>query len=505
MAVSIKKTSSLLFLLRLLRMLLTVVTVTFTAKFFGVSVEKDMWVLASALVATITSAIWGPLNEVFRTKFVFLKEQEGEGNAIRKTASLIGFVFVVSLALVILIFVTSPVIGTLMTENLANASEQIFVMILILLVPTLLINEMANIGISVLNAYDVFYLPEIVGFVSGIVNLGAIILLAPVFGIYSLLVATYFGSIVLFLVVVFFLYKKRINIWNRLLKFKWIDIRVFLLFSLPFFFPYFAGQINFVFEKYLSGMLGAGMISSLDYSRQFINMLQSVISSVLTTIFVPILAKMYITKDREGFIKTLKENLAIMTLILCTASIFLTGATKPLCQFFFYRGRVSWEALQIIIRLTRMFGIAFWGVIVYIIFGLSLLASDKGKLYAAIGIANQILILLINLLCMPLMGIWIFPISYGIVHLLSGLYMFYKLDVDSHVAVIIPFVRGMLVTSVVVIFYYYLSDLMTGLNSFVCLLLIVSTLVVTIPVEAELIGIKVKKQIVKLYNKYGKR
>ena len=83
--------------------------------------------------------------------------------------------------------------------------------------------------------------------------------------------------------------------------------------------------------------------------------------------------------------------------------------------------------------------------------------------------------------------------------------MFYKLDVDSHVAVIIPFVKGMLVTSVVVLFYYYLSDLMTGLNSFVCLLLIVSTLVVTIPVEAELIGIKVKKQIVKLYNKYGKR
>jgi len=486
-------------------MLLTVVTVTFTAKFFGISVEKDMWVLASALIATITSAIWGPLNEVFRTKFVFLKEQEGEENAVRKTASLIGFVFVISLTLVILLLVTSPYVGNFMTRNLANASERIFVMILILLVPTILINEMTNIGISVLNAYDVYYLPEVVGLVSGLINLGAIILFAPVFGIYSLLVATYFGTIVLFLVVVSFLHKKRIYIWNRLFSFKWTDITPFIIFALPFFFPYFVGQMNFIFEKYLSGMLGSGMISSLDYSRQFINVLQSVIGSVLTTLFVPILAKDFITGDRTGFINTIKENFTMMILILCTASIFLIGATEPLCRFFFYRGRVSWEALQIIIRLTRMFGMAFWGVIVYVIFGMSLLASDKGKLYAAIGVANQILILLINLLCMPLMGIWIFPISYGIVHLLSGLYMFYKLDVDSHVAVIIPFVRGMLVTSVVVLFYYYLSDLMTGLNSFVCLLLIVSTLVVTIPVEAELIGIKVKKQIVKLYNKYGKR
>ena len=77
MAKSLKKTTLYLFILRLVRMVITVVTVTFSAKYFGVSMEKDMWVLTLTLITTITSAVWGPLNEVFRTKFVFIREQEG--------------------------------------------------------------------------------------------------------------------------------------------------------------------------------------------------------------------------------------------------------------------------------------------------------------------------------------------------------------------------------------------------------------------------------------------
>ena len=47
--------------------------------------EKDMWVLVTTFLLTVGTAIWGPINETFRAKFVFIKEQEGEAKAIMST------------------------------------------------------------------------------------------------------------------------------------------------------------------------------------------------------------------------------------------------------------------------------------------------------------------------------------------------------------------------------------------------------------------------------------
>ena len=40
------------------------------ANFFGVSKEKDVWLVAYTLIISIDLAIWGPLNDIFRTKFI---------------------------------------------------------------------------------------------------------------------------------------------------------------------------------------------------------------------------------------------------------------------------------------------------------------------------------------------------------------------------------------------------------------------------------------------------
>jgi hypothetical protein len=37
---------------------------------FGANDEKDGWILATAIYSTLGLAIWGPINETFRTKFV---------------------------------------------------------------------------------------------------------------------------------------------------------------------------------------------------------------------------------------------------------------------------------------------------------------------------------------------------------------------------------------------------------------------------------------------------
>ena len=503
MAKSLKKTTLYLFILRLVRMVITVVTVTFSAKYFGVSMEKDMWVLTLTLITTITSAVWGPLNEVFRTKFVFIREQEGAEKAVRKTASLVGFIFWVTIMIGLLLLVFASPISGMMTKNMQADAAALFISLLMLQIPSLLFNELTNIGISILNAYDVYYIPEIVGFAGGLINLAAIIALAPSWGIYSLLIGTYFGIFVLFGVVAYFLYKKDLKVWQHLFSVRWGDVKIFLLFALPFFFPYFVGQFNALFEKYLAGMLGSGNISSVEYARQFVSVLQNVQSSVLTTIMVPVLAKQFINKQQGEFNKTIKDNLMICMFIYGAAAIFMIGSATPLCDFFFNRGKVSPEALQMIITLTKLYGLAFFGVLMYLIMGMSLLASDKGKFYATAGVATQIVVLAINFLGCRLLRVYIFPISLGLVHLMAGVLMFCKNDVIERRHTLAYLSRALVSIAIIVLAIYTFNTLFIYDVAILRLVEVGISLVIALPLLGLMLGFDIKNIFNKLVKKFS--
>lgn len=420
---NIKKITSILFILRILRMSMSVVTLIFSAKYFGVSIERDVWILATTFLVTICSAVWGPINETFRAKFIFIRKQEGEQIALQKTASLIGFIVVVTLLLSFCILIFLHPISSAIVQLPTDEGNKLFVSLLLIILPTFLINELINICISILNAYEVYYIPEIAGAISSFLNIIIIACLAPVFGIYSLAISQYAALILLLLLVFYKVKQLNVFLLSQFRHIQYKYVKAFLFFALPFFLPYFVGQCNLLVEKWLAGLLGEGIISSLDYARQFTVVLQGVFGSILTTVMIPMLAQNYTKNDNGGFNKVFSEHLVVCFTILALAVPLLYGAAQPLCEFFFLRGNVSPEALQVIVVLTRMYAVAFVGIILYLLFGNALLASNKGKLYALCGVLAQILVIAINILFIHYYNIYIFPISVGASHLISAIIM----------------------------------------------------------------------------------
>ena len=88
-----KKKTSLLFIIRIIKLLVGILNLSLTAKYFGVSLEKDVWLLAISVVLFLDMAFWGPINETFRSKFIFLRSEIGEIKALQKTKSLLFFTF----------------------------------------------------------------------------------------------------------------------------------------------------------------------------------------------------------------------------------------------------------------------------------------------------------------------------------------------------------------------------------------------------------------------------
>lgn len=439
-----RKQISILFFLKLLKIPVNLLLLSLTARYFGVSIEKDIWLLAFATITTLDLAIWGPINETFRTKFVFLKEKENAEYAIKKTQSLLFYFTCFSVLGIILIVLFNVFFAQIIAPDYNAAQLEILQKMLIYVAPALLFNQLMQIGISILNAYEIFFVAEISSFFSNILNIVLLILFVNQFGIYALAISYYISTLLLIFFILFYFYRKKIPLFKYRWNFKFDGFKMFFLFAIPFFLPYFFGQINTLLEKIFAAELGTGSVSILDFSNRVPMLLYSIVLSVVTTIVVPTLSKYYIRSEKENFNTEFKKVFQLGILLIGLIIGFLMGGAPAVVDFLYNKGSISLEQLTAISEMTVLYAIALIGLFSYILFGMSLLASEKQKFYALMGMLTQVLVVALNFFCRPVLGIYTFPISIAVAHgffafLMSREYPFkkeLKLELFKYIAFI---------------------------------------------------------------------
>lgn len=473
MSKSIKTTSLYLLLFRLIKISLSIFILTFSAKYFGVGIEMDIWLIVTAFISTINLSLWGPINETFRAKFVFIKEKEGTEVALNKTASLLVFVIIVSFLTSITIILFSKSIVPFLASSLQGKQIEMFVSILFLMIPSFIINQLTSIGTSILNAYNVFYLPEIMGIVSSLLNILFILLFAPQIGIQSLIIAQYLSSLFLIIFIIYYFKKKNISFSRIKFQNIWRDIKPFLLFSLPFFFPYLFAQFNILIEKNLSNTLGIGIVSIVNYASQFKGIIQAVFTSVLVTVMVPSLAKMFANKNPLNFKQILNDNVQIVFVCISLIVPFLFAAASPIANILYNHGGIDKESIESIILLIRYYSFSIISIMLYLIFGLTLLSQQLGKKYALQGVIAQVITILINLVFYKSIGASIFPISLLISHFLVSIVMFNSIEISDKKTIGLEIGKYIILTLILSGALFFVTNYITvNINSLILQLLV---------------------------------
>lgn len=420
-----RKQAGLLFLLKLLKIPLNILLLSLTAKYFGVSIEKDVWLLAFATITVIDLAIWGPINETFRTKFITIKETESQEIAINHTQSLITYFVLFSLVLVGAILLLPVPFSQLIAPDYDIYQREILVNMLYYVAPMLIFNQLMQIGISILNAFEIFNVAEISSFFSLVINIILLVFLANSLEIYALVFAQYISMFLLIAFIIYYLNKKNIKLitfrnWNK----SFSGFKMFFIFALPFFFPYFFGQINGVVEKVLAGKIGEGTISILDFSNRIPSLLYSIIISIITTILVPVLSNAFLKNDVEKFNDEFKKMFQLGILIIGLIIAFICGASMPLVFFLYDKGSIEKQTLIEISELSILYAISLLGIFFYIIFGMALLSSQNQKKYALMGVLAQVFVIVLNIMLYKIVGKYTFPLSIFFSHLFFGFFMY---------------------------------------------------------------------------------
>jgi len=423
----VRKQAGLLFLLKLLKVPLNILLLSLTAKYFGVSLEKDVWLLVFTTIMVIDLAIWGPVNETFRTKFITLKETESQEKALEYTQSLITYFIIFSLFLIVVIYLFPQKFSEIIAPEYNMKQRVVLVNMLYYVAPMLLINQLMQIGLSILNAYEIFNIAEISAFFSTVINIILLIFLADGLGIYALVFSQYISTFLLLGFIIYFLHKKNIQLitlkkWN----FSFSGFKLFFLFALPFFFPYFFGQINGIVEKILAAKLGEGTISILDFSNRIPTLLYSIIISIITTILVPVLSTAYLKKDIEKFNEEFRKMFQIGILTIGVIVAFISGASLPLVYLLYDKGTINTQSLQLIANLSILYSISLIGVFLYVVFGMALLSSQSQKRYALMGVLTQVMVIALNFALYNILAQYVFPLSILVSHLCFGILMYYK-------------------------------------------------------------------------------
>jgi len=414
-----KKTIALA-IFRLFRMGITIFTLSLSAKYFGISLERDSWILALGCITVIDLAVWGGIIETFRTKFIFIREKEGEVIALRSAFSLFFYTSAITILLSFIVFKFPHFFAGIIAPAYKGSQLLFIISLLKILAPSLMLTQITLLGTSVLNAYDSFYIPEILGTISGILNLLLIVILAPQIGIYSLAWA-YYISLVLLVVLLLIEYRRKKITLLKNASFKAKHALTFLLFALPYYLPYFLGQASALIEKSISGFLGPGTVSLLDYSRKFLDIPLSVLFSILSTITLPILSLKYAQRKLKEYIVEFNNIFQMgLLLIIIFIGFMLIGAKEVVSLL--YKG-LSMGDINQIANLARCYAVAFLGLYLYTMGGFSLLSTNKTKTSAVIVLFNQLGVITINLLLYKSLGTFVFPLSLFVCHFLSAVFM----------------------------------------------------------------------------------
>jgi peptidoglycan biosynthesis protein MviN/MurJ (putative lipid II flippase) len=477
-----RKKATILFLLKFTKIPLSIVLLSLTAKYFGVSLAREVWLLAYTTMLAIDTAFWGPINESFRAKFIFIKVAEGENIAIKYTQSLLFYIFVSSTILMFFIFSFPEYIAYIIAPKYHSITLNLLIKMLVYAAPILLLNQAILIGNSILNAYEVFFVPEISGFVNILINIILLIYLTPVYGVYALMISYFISVIVNLLFILYYVKITKIPLFKLDWNFHFSGFKMYFIFALPLFFPYFLGQVNSIKEKSLATSIGIGTVSTMDYANRLPTMMYAVVISIISTILLPVLAESYTRKNIKTYIESFQSVYQIGLLLLGFVVVFIFGASQPLIYILYQSKNITHLELNQIIELSKYYSISLLGIFLYTIFGMSMMASGYNKKYAFLGIITQLLVIFINSMLIEKFGVYVFPISITIAHIVAAYFMFVKFPYSNNkikeitIKYLLLIIFATLLILIISYFFLvknnYLNLLIIGLSEIIIIILI---------------------------------
>lgn len=340
------------------------------ASYLGTSAQADAFLLAYFMIDTLGNNLIANALGVAVIPVLAGLYESGEDQRFNKlTRQVVAYTVVISTMIALLMFGIRVGLLSWVGAGFGESSRQLSLALFTLLIPSLVVFPLINIGISIMQVNNRFNLPALAPVLFNAIFLFGLTYLLYfriplVIGVYSLALYIMIGLLGMLAMVWIPIFKYRLIAWptrtlnplvrsnlGKLIKREFLTISLDLMTVWRSFLPYLITllfpQIIYFMERYLASHLEIGSISGLNYSFRLVQFPIWVFSAAISAVLFPAMAKLSALGDKDDYNKVLINAIYFTAIFTIPLSIILFVLRVPIISILLERGEFSAHSVVI--------------------------------------------------------------------------------------------------------------------------------------------------------------
>lgn len=363
----------------------------------------DAYYIAVLATTFATNVIAGSLGIALIPTFVRVREREGAEAAQALLSTLIWVSVGLLVVTSILIVAGAPLYLPFLASGFPDRKLVLSFHLICFLGAVVLLNGLANIFGSVLNATEHFVLPAVSPIITPILVTFFLLVNKPA-GVYALATGTVCGAILEMFVLALGLRRQGLSLLP-----KWHGISLHLREIGGQFSPRLAGQLlrsgSSVVDQSLAAMLPSGSVAALHYGNNVVSSLRSIIGTALGAAAIPYFSKMVAHQDWKGLRHTLRHYLVLIFATCIPITVAILFFAEPITRILFQRGAFTPSDTRLVSNIQACYALQIPFVIANNLIGRLLSALLKTHVTMWLAAVSLLLNLVLNLLFIRRLGV----------------------------------------------------------------------------------------------------
>jgi putative peptidoglycan lipid II flippase len=335
------------------------------AKYFGTSGILDAYLIGIQVPTLVLGLFGGGIGTLIVPMYIIHKKRDPQDSK-RYVNQIVVVCCIIFLLISILSAIFAPFLIKIVAYGFSGKKLALAIYITRLLSVYGFVNILNTLFSALLQAEKQFIIQNIFMSIFNAINVLIILYLSKYYGIYSLVIGTYFIFTCSLLINLYLLIKKYKFFNFNLFYIKWIEIKEFFMLLMPTIFSSGVTTINAIADNAVASNLSNGSIAAIQFSQKIWTLPTSLfLGSIAVTIF-PSFSELATDKlNINDYIKNINRTIIALMFFFIPSSVFLILFSQPITKLFYQRGAFNAQATQLTSFVNQMFclGIMFMALL----------------------------------------------------------------------------------------------------------------------------------------------
>jgi putative peptidoglycan lipid II flippase len=328
---------------------------------FGTSQAMDGFFVAVTVATLMYMWLKDPIQVVLVPLFTEQLASRGERAAWEDASTLVNTLLVLFLIFTVIGWLISPLLVSLIAPGFTDEVEILSVGLTKFLMLSFLFYGLARLLSALFYSYQCFGLPGLTTTVDNVAAIFLIAFLAPILGIYALVIGTVIGAAAQVLVQLPILWKNR-SYYRLRLELRNPALRRMASISFPLFIGTGGAELSLITDRIFASLLPTGSLSALAYGQRltYATFFQLFVVS-LTTVLFPFFSKSAGLNNYGDLKQKLSRSLRLLFWIVFPLSVGILLLHEPLVRLVYQRGAFSEESVKLTSQAVLYYAIGLSG------------------------------------------------------------------------------------------------------------------------------------------------